>query len=521
MKTEQLVIWHNPVLAVEIKRRGFPEPLICGLLLVVLWGTSALMIARASYQAVLIPAAIGKIVIYLLWLALPLIAAISAAAWIAKERYLERFLMLRQTHIGDSQISMAYMLVSLYRIRLPLLIVYGLLPVLQLNAAPDGTSAYTFVTNGWSDAGWLLLAMIMGLVWSILAASVGIICGLRRDVPGVWLVGVLSFAVGAACFARMTQPGIAMDLPLWLLVPGFDRVEMSNGFLPLILIPLILSAAVLTIPWRLRTRYMQEGILLVAVVGLCGAVVYRADDLLIDHFVVEHRVLGKLELTDIQQNHCEWPEIECNHSGYVQVLDLRYRDFDEGLPSDIGRLTSVESISLSHAGFGELPTEIGEMKSLRELDLTYTDISVLPSEIGRLSSLEVLIAPRTRLSELPPQIGKLSSLKVLYLGSNHIEELPPEIGQLSSLEQLSLWGNDLTELPPEVGQLSSLQELYVGGNNLRELPPEIGNLISLETLSVWNNPLESAPDEICPLVPQLEIEADEPLMADLGRRCGR
>lgn len=58
------------------------------------------------------------------------------------------------------------------------------------------------------------------------------------------------------------------------------------------------------------------------------------------------------------------------------------------LPTDIGRLTSLETIDMNGSDlYGDLPSEIGMLTQLRELDLSSNLLSNIPSEIGSLTLL--------------------------------------------------------------------------------------------------------------------------------------
>src|SRR5690606_31772996 len=60
------------------------------------------------------------------------------------------------------------------------------------------------------------------------------------------------------------------------------------------------------------------------------------------------------------------------------------------LPSTIGYLTKLATLTLNNNKIIELPPEIGQIKSLVNLDLADNPIKVLPAELGRLRYLRKL-----------------------------------------------------------------------------------------------------------------------------------
>lgn len=169
------------------------------------------------------------------------------------------------------------------------------------------------------------------------------------------------------------------------------------------------------------------------------------------------------------------------------------------LPSEIGQLTALKTLAISDNGLTTLPPEIGMLTSLKLLDLSLNNLTELPSDIGRLTSLSRLDIGETNLTSLPPEIGQLNGLNRLTIGGASLTHLPPEIGQLTSLVELDLTHNELTSLPTELRCLLKLKGLFLGANKLTYLPPEIGHLISLRDLYLFDNCLTRIPPEISKL----------------------
>ena len=110
----------------------------------------------------------------------------------------------------------------------------------------------------------------------------------------------------------------------------------------------------------------------------------------------------------------------------------------------------------------------------------------LPAEVGRLSALRKLQLSHNKLTSLPAQIGQLTSLERLNLFGNQLTSLPAEIGQLTSLTQLYLYNNQLTSLPTEIGRLTSLKELWLDDNQLTSWPVAIRELKAAGCRVEWD-----------------------------------
>lgn len=182
-----------------------------------------------------------------------------------------------------------------------------------------------------------------------------------------------------------------------------------------------------------------------------------------------------------------------------KLTDLGNALADEGLtalPPEIGQLSALTSLAISHNQLSALPPEIGQLSALTILDISFNQLRELPPEIGQLTSLTILVLYHNQLQALPPELGQLTALTDLYLFNNQLRELPPEIGQLTALTNLSLFNNQLRELPPEIVQLTALTNLELSYSQLSELPPQIVQLSALTSLDLEANKITSLPPEI-------------------------
>jgi internalin A len=197
---------------------------------------------------------------------------------------------------------------------------------------------------------------------------------------------------------------------------------------------------------------------------------------------------------------------EARSSGAIS-LDLSGLGLTE-LPSEIGNLTQLLSLSLVENELSELPSSIGTLINLQRLDLRYNLLSNLPDEFANLQKVIELYLSDNEFYELPPQIGGLKTLRDLLLNQNHLSSLNPEIAQLSGLRFLSLSGNQLSDLPAEFSSLDELCWLDISYNQFRHLPTLLGEMESLQGTCIGiyrqypseiildNNPLISPPPEV-------------------------
>ena len=211
----------------------------------------------------------------------------------------------------------------------------------------------------------------------------------------------------------------------------------------------------------------------------------------------------------------EWAGVSTDASGRVQALWLEFYGLAGEIPSELGKLASLQYLSLNDNGLtgeippelgklasleqlilndngltGEIPSELGKLANLRWLDLRNNDLTgEIPSELGNMASLKNLELQENGLTgEIPSELGKLANLEVLFLRGNDLTgEVPSELGKLANLKWLNLYGNDLTgEIPPELGKLASLGYLWLNGNDLTGvIPPAFSDLPNLK-IFVWD-----------------------------------
>jgi hypothetical protein len=145
---------------------------------------------------------------------------------------------------------------------------------------------------------------------------------------------------------------------------------------------------------------------------------------------------------------CLLEGVICNGQGDIMVLDLANSLFGVG---------------------GPLPTELGLLSnSLRALELGSNPFTgKLPSELGHLTLLQTLSIEHNRLTgSLPLELNSLKRLKVLELGHNFFTGSVPAF-QLDDLDRLSLTSNKFQgKLPQSLSRSVFLRYVDVSHNQL-------------------------------------------------------
>ncbi|KAB1213545.1 putative receptor protein kinase TMK1 [Morella rubra] len=187
---------------------------------------------------------------------------------------------------------------------------------------------------------------------------------------------------------------------------------------------------------------------------------------------------------------CKWKNVNCDGSGRVTFINLASQSLSGILPSDLGSLSQLTSLSLQQNSFsGPLPS-LANLSSLQQLFLDNNNFSSIPAGFFQgLTSLQTLslsqnlnLAPWT----IPTELTQATSLVKLYASNaNVIGSLPDIFGSFPSLQDLRLSYNNLTgPLPKSLGG-SGLQNVWLN-NQLNGLSGTIDLLSSMTQLSqVW------------------------------------
>ncbi|KAF5468748.1 hypothetical protein F2P56_012878 [Juglans regia] len=245
-----------------------------------------------------------------------------------------------------------------------------------------------------------------------------------------------------------------------------------------------------------------------------------------------------------------WDGVTCNNNSRVTVLKLSTMDLEGKLEGDIGELTELTSLDLSHNRrlTGSLSPRLGNLKKLTILLLAGCTFSGdIPDELGNLSELYFLALNSNNLTgKIPPSLGKLSKLywldiadnmltgplpiststapgldllleaKHFHFNKNHLSgpipgklfssnmslihilfngnqlsgSIPPTLGLVQSLEVLRLDRNALTGSVPDLSNLTNIVELNLAKNNLTGALPDLTQMKNLNYLDLSNNSFE-------------------------------
>ncbi|KAH0706955.1 hypothetical protein KY289_012031 [Solanum tuberosum] len=187
---------------------------------------------------------------------------------------------------------------------------------------------------------------------------------------------------------------------------------------------------------------------------------------------------------------------------HLHTLNLAYNDFNySSIPHNIGRLTNLRHLNLSHSPFdGKIPTEISYLSNLVSLDLSDSyglqlDERTFETMLHNFTNLELLSLGGIT-SPIPVSIHPNSSLFQLHylhtlnLVNNYFypSSIPHNIGRLRNLRHLELSGFD-GKIPTEISYLSNLVSLDLYGYELqldeRTFEAMLQNFTNLEVLSLF------------------------------------
>ncbi len=144
----------------------------------------------------------------------------------------------------------------------------------------------------------------------------------------------------------------------------------------------------------------------------------------------------------------DWWGVNTDENGRVIRLDLSDNELNGRLPSELERLTSLESLDLSGNELeGDIPLTLGDLSNLTKLSLWDNQLTgEIPAELGRLANLQILWLDDNKLmGSIPAELGSLFNLEGLYLQDNELTGIiPAELANLANLKELFLAHNQLT-----------------------------------------------------------------------------
>ncbi|XP_015604382.1 protein flightless-1 [Cephus cinctus] len=125
------------------------------------------------------------------------------------------------------------------------------------------------------------------------------------------------------------------------------------------------------------------------------------------------------------------------------------------LSTAIDSWQKLETLNLCRNKLTALPSSLCKISTLRRLYLNDNELDFegIPSGIGKLSSLQVFSAAKNHLEMIPEGLCRCGSLKQLILTSNRLITVPDAIHLLTDLEQLDLRDNPNLVMPPKPSEV--------------------------------------------------------------------
>jgi hypothetical protein len=121
-------------------------------------------------------------------------------------------------------------------------------------------------------------------------------------------------------------------------------------------------------------------------------------------------------------------------------LELKKIYLPSVVPSELGLLTNLTSLSITGLGFGRsVPTQLGNLSNLRFLTISKTSVKALPSELGNLASLEHFTFEHNKCFDgnLPHELFNLTKLRRIFT-----QETKLSCGYKET-NMIGLWVNDV------------------------------------------------------------------------------
>lgn len=199
------------------------------------------------------------------------------------------------------------------------------------------------------------------------------------------------------------------------------------------------------------------------------------------------------DVSDIQK-----PEIDS--SKVLNTLELYRAKRFEGIQEVMNAgVENAHKLVLYGRNIERLSPDVGNLTYLASLDVSHNKLTELPEELSNLHYLQGLYATHNRLNTFPEQILLLPVLIKLDLSANQIGTIPSEIRRMDQLTRLTMDQNTLTSIPVELYALKNLNVLELADNGLQSLPEGISGLRTLEKLDLAGNRLTGLPREITTL----------------------
>ncbi|OAD58387.1 Protein flightless-1 [Eufriesea mexicana] len=160
--------------------------------------------------------------------------------------------------------------------------------------------------------------------------------------------------------------------------------------------------------------------------------------------------LTNLQELDLSQNNLPRVPDALYSLSNLRRLNLSDNQITE-LSTTIELWVKLETLNICRNKLSAIPASLCKIVTLRRLYLNDNrlDFEGIPSGIGKLSSLQVFSAANNHLEMIPEGLCRCGSLKKLILSSNRLITVPDAIHLLTDLEQLDLRDNPNLVMPPK------------------------------------------------------------------------
>jgi len=166
------------------------------------------------------------------------------------------------------------------------------------------------------------------------------------------------------------------------------------------------------------------------------------------------------------------------------------------LPSEIARLSALESLSLSANQLKVIPLSVYACITLKVFSIYHNQLEAIPSDIRRLQKLERVSFGFNNIISVSVELFLLPNLWSLDLGANAIDTLEGDTAFSTTIRNLNLSNNKLRVLPDNLCTAQGLHEIHAQHNQLVSIPACIDSLKNLVTLELNDNLLAQLPSSM-------------------------
>ncbi|KAI0828004.1 L domain-like protein [Trametes gibbosa] len=194
---------------------------------------------------------------------------------------------------------------------------------------------------------------------------------------------------------------------------------------------------------------------------------------------------------------CAWSGVKCDGFGRVSSLQLSFPAVPAALPSEVGGLIGLTSLSVvgdTNVPAGSLPPSFSQLTALTNLDLESTAITGLDANLfASMNNVTTLTLVKNAKmgNELPSSVLSLPLQNLVVnnqaLSSDTLSTLASSTSLQNNLKLLDLSSTSLSSsIPSGISSFTSLAELHLDNNSITNPVPS-SFPASLRILTLTNN----------------------------------